>query len=316
MRRAHWFWSMVLLIAAVMGPWLASYAQEAYEVNLLQNSSFELGGLEPQDWRAEGAALARRDSSASWDGRASGKLFVTGEEREAAWRQGGVQLVSGGRYILSGWVRTDNPAVALLGIEWPRDPDAGGHRIHRGIPPDGKWHRVEMEFVASRSGPAVAVAGGVLEGSLWWDGLSLARVDDRPQQLAARWERLIGRYGHVYTGLVVDARGLGVRRGMAPRIVDDRGNLVYAGMEANPRLVITRGIVSYARDLDEALRHPRLAVSEVYPYRVPLLVTAVARVDDPFQASVVVSGADADRIRRELEKYDFLGRYAVVFVID
>lgn len=103
---------------------------------------------------------------------------------------------------------------------------------------------------------------------------------------------------------------------MSPRIVDERGELVYTGMEADPRLVISRGIVSYSQDPDQALRHPRLAVSELYPYSLPLVVTAVGRVDDLFRASVVISVADADRIRRELAKYDFLGRYAVVFVID
>src|SRR5690606_41421606 len=52
-----------------------------------------------------------------------------------------------------------------------------------------------------------------------------------------------------------------------------------------------------------------------YPYRLPLIVEAVGVVDDPFRASVIVSVADAQRIRRELQKYDFLGRWAVVFII-
>ncbi|MFS8582021.1 MAG: hypothetical protein FWJ61_04160, partial [Limnochordales bacterium] len=68
-------------------------------------------------------------------------------------------------------------------------------------------------------------------------------------------------------------------------------------------------------DPEEAVRNMRLAVHEQYPYRLPLIVEAVGVVDDPFRASVIVSVADAQRIRRELQKYDFLGRWAVVFII-
>jgi len=303
-----------LLCALGLAPGEAR-AEEVFGVNLLENGDFELGTAAPAGWRAVGAHQAGRDSRVARSGTASGRLSTGSGEGEAYWRQGGLELVAGGRYVLSGWVRADSPAVATLGIEWD-DPSAGSHRIHRGIPPDGRWHRVELEFVASGTARAAAVAGGIMRGSVWWDDVSLVRIDDRPQQLAAHWERLLAQYGPVYTGLVVDARGLGVVRGMSPRIVDEQGGLVYTGMEADASMVIGRGIVAYVRDPDEAIRHPRLAVSELYPYRLPLVVTAVDRVDDLFRASVVVSGADADRIRRELAKYDFLGRYAVVFIID
>ncbi len=68
-------------------------------------------------------------------------------------------------------------------------------------------------------------------------------------------------------------------------------------------------------DPEEAVETPRLAVHEMYPYAVPLIVQAVGVVDDPFRASVIISVADAERIRKELQKYDFLGRWAVVFII-
>ncbi len=290
-------------------------AQAVYGVNLLHNGDFDEGASLPAGWEASGARSAGRDPRVAYAGTASGRLSTGEREAEVLWRQRGLALEAGGRYVLSGWVRTDGPAVATLGIDW-EDEQASQQRTYRGIPADGQWHRVELEFVASRQARAAVVAGGILQGTLWWDGLELVRIDDRPQQLAAQWEQLIARYGHVYTGLVVDARGFGVQRGMSPRIVDERGELVYTGIEADPRLVITRGIVAYVRDPDEAIAHPRLAVSELYPYRVPLVVSAIGRVDDMFGASVIISGADAARIRRELAKYDFFGRSAVVFILD
>ncbi|OUN00042.1 MAG: hypothetical protein BAA04_06115 [Firmicutes bacterium ZCTH02-B6] len=306
---------LLCLLAALCLANAGALAQEQYGVNLLGNGGFETGAIQPTDWLPSGASGAGRDTRVSYSGAASGRLTVSGREGEVLWRQRGLQLVAGGRYVLSGWVRADAPAVAVLGIDWD-DSSFGQQRIYRGIPADGQWHRVELEFVASGQVRAAAVAGGILQGSIWWDELSLVRIDDRPQQLAAHWEALLQRHGPVYTGLVVDARGLGVQRGMSPRIVDEQGGLVYTGVEADPRLVISRGIVAYVRDPDEAIRHPRLAVSELYPYRLPLVVTAVGRVEDVFRTSVVISVADAAIIRRELAKYDFLGRNAVVFVID
>ncbi len=288
-------------------------AQELFEVNLLTNPGFELGGASPSGWAPFNAEWPRRDTSRAHQGGASGLLYTGGREREMAWRQSGIPVVEGGRYVLSGWVRSDQPAVAVLGIDW--QDGSTGQRLHRGLIGDGQWERVEMEFIASRSGRVTAVVGGVVRGGVWWDDVSLRRIDDRPQYFAAQWEELIRRHGNVFTGLVVDARGLGVRRGMSPRIVDEDGNIVYSGVEADASVVIGRGLVGYVYDPEEAVRNGRLSVHDVYPYRLPLIVQAVGVVDDPFRASVIVSSADARRIRRELQKYDFLGRWAVVFVI-
>lgn len=289
-------------------------AADVFEVNLLSNADFERGSPTPTGWAAVNAEWARRDTTQAYGGTASGLLYTGGSERQMFWRQSGVQLVEGGRYVLSGWVRSDVAAVAVLGIDW-QDGAGAGQRLHRGLPGDGTWERVEMEFVASRSGSVTAVVGGLVRGGIWWDDVSLRRVDDRPQHLAAQWESIIRQHGEVFTGLLVDARGLGVRRGMSPKIVDERGNILYAGTEADMSVVIGRGLVSYMYDAELAVKSPRLAVHEAYPYRVPLMVEAVDVVNDPFRASVVLSVADAERIRRELQKYDFLGRYAVVFII-
>lgn len=300
-------------LAVAAGLFSPAAAQELYEVNLLTNPGFETGGATPRGWLSVNSELPRRDTSRAYAGQASGLLYTAGAEREMAWRQSGIQVVEGGRYVLSGWVRSEVPAVAVLGVDWAGG--GGSQRLYRGLPGDGQWERVEMEFVAARSGTVIVSFGGIVRGGIWWDEVSLRRVDDRPQQLAAQWEALLREHGHVYTGLIVDARGLGVRRGMSPRIVDERGNVVYSGVNADASVVIGRGLVGYEYDPEQAVRNMRLAVHEAYPFIAPLLVQAVGVVDDPFRASVIISVADAQRIRRELQKYDFLGRWAVVFII-
>lgn len=293
----------------------AAQAADEFGVNLLKNVGFEEGFAVPVGWQSTNADLAVRDARTAYQGEVSGLLHAVSGEKEMAWLQRDVPLLAGGRYLISGRVKADAPAVAVIGVQWESEGQNQGQTLHRGILPDGEWHRVELEFVATATGPATARFGGVVFGSVWWDDVSVVRVDDRPQQMANQWEALVERHGEVYTGLIVDARGLGLRRGMSPKIVDERGNVVYAGMEADRSVVIGRGLVSYLYDPNDAIKHARLAVNEHFPHTAPLIVPATALVDDPIRASVVISVADADRIRRELNKYDFFGRYAVVFIL-
>lgn len=314
--------SVTLLFCIVFGVFaglvtvtvVAAAANEQFDVNLLRNPGFEDGFSRPTGWDWIDADWALRDARAPYAGDVSALLFAADEEREMLWVQGGVPLLAGGRYVLAGNVRADAPAVAVLGVGWEAE-GRGGQRLHRGILADVQWQRVELEFVATDTAPAAVSVGGIVHGSVWWDDVSLKRIDDRAQKLAEHWEALIEKHGDVYTGLIVDARGLGLQRGMSPKIVDERGHVLYAGLDADRSTIMGRGLVSYMSDPNEALKHSRLAVNEHFPYTVPLIVPATALVDDPFRASVVISVADTARIRRELAKYDFLGRHAVVFLV-
>lgn len=313
---ALWIAALVTPLALAglgLGPVWA--ADDPFGVNLLRNPGFEDGYASPAEWTAQGADWALRDARTRVSGQVSGLLYAGQEEKEMTWQQGGVPLLAGARYVVSGRVRADEPAVAIVGVRWNSGGQVQEQRLHRGILPGREWQRVELEFVATETGVATAVFGGVVHGSIWWDDVAVRRVDDRPQQLAAYWEAMLEEHGEVYTGLIVDARGLGLRRGMSPKIVDERGHVLYAGLEADASVVIGRGLVAYMYDPNDALKHARLAVHEHFPYTVPLIVAATALVDDPVRASVVISVADANRIRQELEKYDFLGRYAVVFIL-
>lgn len=305
----------VVALIVTVGPGRASAVETPYGVNLLDNPGFERGLSRPADWQWVDADWALRDGRDPFAGEASGLLAAFAEEREPAWSQGGVRLQAGERYMLAGYVRSDAPAVAALGVEWGPEGEKRGQRLHRGLLADAPWQRVELEFVSPETVTATAYFGGTVHGSIWWDDVSLERVDDRTQKLAEQWEALIERHGEVYTGLIIDARGLGMRRGMSPKIVDEGGNVLYAGAEADRSVIMGLGLVSYMSDPDEVLKHHRLAVHERFPYTVPLMVSAVDLVDDPFHASAVISVADAARIRRELDKYDFLGRHAVVFLV-
>src|SRR5690606_29356426 len=119
--------------------------------------------------------------------------------------------------------------------------------------------------------------------------------------------------GLVYTGLIVDARGLGLQRGMSPRVYSQSGQLVYAGVAASFEFLQEAGIVSYGQELSPEL------LKRIQPKNTikisPLVVRALEVTGSP-ETGVVISDDDAQAILDALDVYDFLAEYAVVFLID
>ena len=60
----------------------------------------------------------------------------------------------------------------------------------------------------------------------------------------------------VYTGMVVDARGIQARPAMSPKIVDENGREVYGSMMVDREFAIQQGMSGYARDLTAAQTQP------------------------------------------------------------
>lgn len=92
----------------------------------------------------------------------------------------------------------------------------------------------------------------------------------------------------VVTGLVVDARGLGVRPAMAPKVVDEQGQEVYGSKYVSREYAVDIGMVGYEKDIERARTNERVTNS-------PLIVKAV-KASGPNKTDVVVSAADVARI--------------------
>lgn len=118
----------------------------------------------------------------------------------------------------------------------------------------------------------------------------------------------------VYTGLVVDARGLGLERGMSPRIWSESGELIYGGVAADYEFVLHEGVISYGQELSDDLMD-RVSIPGKLIYSAPLVVQALGVKGEP-QTGVVISQEAADRILAAIKNYDFFAHYAVVFLID
>lgn len=110
------------------------------------------------------------------------------------------------------------------------------------------------------------------------------------------------------TGLVVDAKGLGARPAMTPRILDQSGREVFGSALVSREFAIQQGMAGYAKDPATALANPRVAGN-------PLTVKAVA-VAGPAGADLVIADADAARVREAEAKAKFLEKCRVMIVLD
>lgn len=113
-----------------------------------------------------------------------------------------------------------------------------------------------------------------------------------------------------YTGVVVDASGLGLAPTFSPIIYDVNGRAVYGIQNIDSQIAIAKGMVGYANALGDATSGSRAGTN-------PLVVTAVevrGGKNSSNPVNVVVSVEDADRILLANEKGAFLPQGAVVFV--
>lgn len=225
-----------------------------------------------------------------------------------------VPLVPEREYVVSAWVKSAaDQTLASLGVRWP----GGGTRIYRGLNGNDGWQKMELEFSVPASAPEwiQIVLTGEHRESLWWNNVQLIEAKTVRERLAAEWAPRLAAGHPVYTGLVVNAKGLGVERGTSPKIYDEKGRVIYTGLGMTEQQLIARGVVAYTRDIEDALSHERLRIDPDYPLRYPLVIDAINGADVP-RTSVVIREHDADLLYEALQEYDFLGRFAVVFVVD
>jgi hypothetical protein len=111
-----------------------------------------------------------------------------------------------------------------------------------------------------------------------------------------------------YSGLVVNAKALGVVPSMAPRIVDEAGKEVYGAEVVSEKGRAQGGIAGYVKDVDQAKSNERAG-------QKPLIVKAL-RLADKTKTDIVISNADADKLRDPNSNLSFLAEGRVIIVVD
>ena len=111
-----------------------------------------------------------------------------------------------------------------------------------------------------------------------------------------------------YTGLIINTKGFDAKPAMYPRILDESGESVYDVASANPNATIEEGLTGYRKSIDAAKQVARIGNN-------PLIIKA-QKINGKFNADIIVSDSDAQRIFQADSKGGILGEAKVVMVID
>ena len=112
--------------------------------------------------------------------------------------------------------------------------------------------------------------------------------------------------GGVATGLVIDARGLGLKPALLPKIVDLQGQELYVGQVVPRTNAVEQGVAGYAKDVNAAANNFR--VTDNPAIMKGLSASGSARTD------VIIGQADAQALRQLGGKGDFLQYCRVIIV--
>lgn len=111
-----------------------------------------------------------------------------------------------------------------------------------------------------------------------------------------------------YTGLVVDARGIQFSPAMAPFIVDEKNREVYGSAFASREFAVQQGMSGYTRDMHVACLADRVSGN-------PLMVKGLGAAENR-ASTIIISNADASKIKSASEHISFLKKCRVMIVVD
>lgn len=116
--------------------------------------------------------------------------------------------------------------------------------------------------------------------------------------------------GGTYTGVIIDAGGMGLKPSFSPVIYDTNGRAIYGVSNINYDQAISQGMVGYSASVSAAQTLPRVGAT-------PLVIKAVqvrGGNNSTNPVNVVVSVDDGDRILAANQQSQMLMNGAVVFV--
>lgn len=112
----------------------------------------------------------------------------------------------------------------------------------------------------------------------------------------------------VFTGLIIDARGVGARPAMAPKILDESGNEVYGTGYVSREYAVQIGVVGYEKDINRAKTNERVTDN-------PLVVKAT-KASGTNKADIVISNNDAQNVVGAAKNLNFMENCKVMVILD
>jgi hypothetical protein len=112
----------------------------------------------------------------------------------------------------------------------------------------------------------------------------------------------------LYTGLIIDARGLGVRPAMAPKILNEEGREIYGSAMINRDYAVREGMAGYLKDPAAAQANHRVTDK-------PMTIKAL-RTSGDARVDTVISNADAATLQGAAQSLSMLEKCKVIILVD
>jgi hypothetical protein len=111
----------------------------------------------------------------------------------------------------------------------------------------------------------------------------------------------------IYSGLLVDARSIEATPALVPKLLDENLAEVFGPAFVSREFVVQQGMAAYYTDIQAAKADPRISDH-------PLIVKAL-RTDFPSRCNLVISNADASKLKSTSDHLLFLKEARVVIVL-
>ena len=110
-----------------------------------------------------------------------------------------------------------------------------------------------------------------------------------------------------YTGLIIDATGIGFFPVLYPVVISEVGSEIYSALFISREIAVQQGVCRYVCDLNSL--EPSEWVGEN-----PIIVKPL-RMGGPGNSSIVISRSDADTIEKTRERHRFMRECRVIIVV-
>ncbi len=111
-----------------------------------------------------------------------------------------------------------------------------------------------------------------------------------------------------YTGMIIDARGLGIEPVLNPVIVSEQGSAIYSGEFISREFAVKNGVCNYICNMEAAIYDKRIGD---YP-----LIFKALRKEGKENSTIVISMSDYLLLEKTTERHNFLKECRVTIVKD
>jgi hypothetical protein len=124
-----------------------------------------------------------------------------------------------------------------------------------------------------------------------------------------RFEGVKAKTEQIFTGLIINCKGLSIKPAISPRVIDESGREVYGSAYVTRDWAVKFGVVGYSKEVEAAAKlTDRIGKN-------PGQVKGQKAYGDN-STDVVISNDDAASIRSAAQNLKFLSECRVIFVVD